>query len=125
VSCWEYLGCGYLDPGDVLLTAGVEASRRGPPTYATWSLAAGVDIYTLSRRMGTSLQMIDRTYGHLAAGADVWQLALLDGFDSGAGARMGAIWALRTKRGDVVSEKTAHLQEWSQAGSNRGPPACK
>jgi hypothetical protein len=44
-------------------------------------LAAGVDIYTLSRRMGTSLQMIDRTYGHLAAGADVWERELLDGFD--------------------------------------------
>ncbi len=24
-------------------------------TYATWSLAAGVDLFTLSRRMGTSL----------------------------------------------------------------------
>jgi integrase len=50
-------------------------------TYATWSLAAGVDIYTLARRMGTSLQMIDRTYGHLAAGADAWERELLDGFD--------------------------------------------
>jgi hypothetical protein len=40
-----------------------------------------VDIYTLARRMGTSLQMIDRTYGHLAAGADVWERELLDGFD--------------------------------------------
>jgi integrase len=37
-------------------------------TYATWSLAAGIDIFTLARRMGTSVQMIDRTYGHLAAG---------------------------------------------------------
>jgi integrase len=26
-------------------------------TYATWSLAAGVDLFTLSRRMGTSLAM--------------------------------------------------------------------
>jgi integrase len=50
-------------------------------TYATWSLAGGVDIYTLSRRMGTSLQMIDRTYGHLAAGADEWERELLDDFD--------------------------------------------
>jgi hypothetical protein len=31
--------------------------------------------------MGTSLQMIDRTYGHLAAGADEWERELLDGFD--------------------------------------------
>jgi integrase len=50
-------------------------------TYATWSLAAGVDIYTVARRMGTSLQMIDRTYGHLAAGADDYERELLDAFD--------------------------------------------
>jgi len=39
---WEYLGTGYLNPGDMFLAAGVEASvrvgrgalldfRRGPP----------------------------------------------------------------------------------------------
>ena len=44
LSVWEYLGCGYLNPGDVLLAAGVEASirvarealieeRRGPPPW--------------------------------------------------------------------------------------------
>jgi hypothetical protein len=44
LSSWEYLGCGYLTPGDVLLAAGVEASirvarealrdqRRGPPGW--------------------------------------------------------------------------------------------
>ena len=51
-------------------------------TYATWSLAAGVDIFTLARRMGTSVKMIDRTYGHLVAGADVYERELLDAFDS-------------------------------------------
>jgi integrase len=50
-------------------------------TYATWSLAAGIDIFTLSRRMGTSVAMIDRTYGHLAAGADEYERDLLDAFD--------------------------------------------
>ena len=50
-------------------------------TYATWSLAAGVDIFTLARRMGTSVKMIDRTYGHLLAGADVYERELLDAFD--------------------------------------------
>jgi integrase len=39
-------------------------------TYATWSLAAGVSLFTLSRRMGTSLAMIDATYGHLAPDAE-------------------------------------------------------
>jgi hypothetical protein len=28
LSCWEYLGSGYLNPGDALLAAGVEASIR-------------------------------------------------------------------------------------------------
>jgi integrase len=51
-------------------------------TCATWSLAAGVDIYTLARRMGTSLQMIDRTYGHPASGADDYERQLLDAFDA-------------------------------------------
>jgi integrase len=50
-------------------------------TYATWSLAAGVDLFTLSRRMGTSLAMIDATYGHLARDADERERALLDAFD--------------------------------------------
>jgi hypothetical protein len=31
--------------------------------------------------MGTSLQMIDRTYGHLAPGADEYERELLDRFD--------------------------------------------
>jgi integrase len=50
-------------------------------TYATWSLAAGIDIFTLARRMGTSVKMIDRTYGHLVAGADAYERELLDAFD--------------------------------------------
>lgn len=34
-------------------------------SYATMSLAAGVSLFSLSRRMGTSLEMIDQTCGHL------------------------------------------------------------
>ena len=51
-------------------------------TYATWSIAAGVDLYTLARRMGTSLAMIDRTYGHLAVNADVAEREKLDSWDA-------------------------------------------
>jgi integrase len=58
-------------------------------TYATWSLAAGVDIFTLARRMGTSVKMIDRTYGHLVAGADAYERELLDAFDQGESGRFG------------------------------------
>ena len=51
-------------------------------TFATWSLAAGMSIFTLSRRMGTSVQMIDATYGHLARDAEDQDRGLLDAYDS-------------------------------------------
>jgi integrase len=50
-------------------------------TYATYSIAAGVSLFALARRMGTSLEMIDKTYGHLAPDADEYELGLLDAFD--------------------------------------------
>ena len=50
-------------------------------TYATWSLRAGVSIFQLARRMGTSVAMIDATYGHLAADAGDYERALLDAWD--------------------------------------------
>jgi integrase len=65
--------------------AGVEPERRIYDlrhTYATFSLAAGVSLFTLSRRMGTSVAMIDRTYGHLASDAEEYERSLLDAFDS-------------------------------------------
>jgi integrase len=47
-----------------------EIAKRGPyhlrHTFATEALAAGVSIFELARLMGTSVKMIDRTYGHLA-----------------------------------------------------------
>jgi len=51
-------------------------------TYATFSIAAGVSLFALARRMGTSLEMIDKTYGHLAPDADEYELSLLDTFDT-------------------------------------------
>jgi len=50
-------------------------------TYATWSLAAGVSLFSLSRRMGTSVAMIDQTYGHLTPNAERVELDLLDAYD--------------------------------------------
>ena len=38
--------------------------------------------FSLSRRMGTSLDMIDRTYGHLAPDAEAVELALLNAYDA-------------------------------------------
>jgi hypothetical protein len=49
-----------------------------------WSLAAGVSLFALSRRMGTSLAMIDATYGHLAPDAEEHERELLDAYDERA-----------------------------------------
>ncbi len=66
-----------------LRAAGIEHRRIYDcrHTYATWSLAAGVSLFALSRRMGTSLAMIDATYGHLAPDAEERERDLLDAFD--------------------------------------------
>ena len=50
-------------------------------TYAAWSLAAGINTFQLARRMGTSVEMIDRTYGHLIEGSEDSERELLDNFD--------------------------------------------
>jgi hypothetical protein len=65
-------------------TDGVPAE---PPTLSTavpnWKrLAAGVSLFALSRRMGTSVEMIDRTYGHLTPDAEEYKRVLLDAFDA-------------------------------------------
>jgi integrase len=60
--------------------AGLE--RRGPYTlrhsFATEALAAGVSTFELARVMGTSIAMIDRTYGHLARDSEDSIRARLD-----------------------------------------------
>ncbi len=83
---------GYIELGKwrrvhwapALRAAGVEHRRIYDcrHTHATWSLAAGVSLFTLSRRMGTSLAIIDATYGHLAPDAEAQELALLDAWDA-------------------------------------------
>jgi integrase len=65
--------------------AGVDPPRRIYDlrhTYATTSLAAGVSLFSLARRMGTSVEMIDRTYGHLAPDAEDYERGLLDAYDA-------------------------------------------
>jgi integrase len=47
-------------------------------SFATWALAAGLSIFELARYMGTSVDMIDRTYGHLARGSEKLARAKLD-----------------------------------------------
>ena len=54
-------------------------------TYATWSLRAGMNTFAVARRMGTSIQMIELTYGHLASDSAEHERALLDAFDRRTG----------------------------------------
>lgn len=67
--------CGYLNLGSwrrddwtpAVRAAGL--AHRAPyslrHTYAALSIAAGVSLFALSRRMGTSVDQLDKTYGHL------------------------------------------------------------
>jgi len=50
-------------------------------TYASFSIAAGVSLFALARRMETSVQQIDKTYGHLLPDAVDYERGLLDRFD--------------------------------------------
>jgi integrase len=47
-------------------------------TFASNALAAGISLFDLSRFMGTSIEMINRTYGHLAEGSEQAARAKLD-----------------------------------------------
>jgi integrase len=69
--------------GPALAAAGLEhrgvyATRH---TFATWSIRAGINLFYLSRVMGTSLTQIDRTYGHLVPDSDEYVRGLLDAYD--------------------------------------------
>lgn len=52
-------------------------------TFASNALVAGVGTFELTRVMGTSLEMIERTYGHLVRGADDAFRSRLDAFAEG------------------------------------------
>jgi integrase len=74
---WPRVDTPLLSPDDrggrrnvwtpALKSAGVP--HRGPyalrHTYASFAIAAGVSLFELARFMGTSVEQIDRTYGHL------------------------------------------------------------
>jgi integrase len=58
---------------------GVYATRH---TFAAWAIAAGVQLFYLSRIMGTSVTQIDATYGHLVPDSEEYLRGLLDTYDS-------------------------------------------
>jgi integrase len=47
-------------------------------TFATFALHAGLSLFEVARYMGTSVRMIDLTYGHLVKGAEDQARAKLD-----------------------------------------------
>jgi integrase len=75
-----------------LEAAGID--KRGPyhlrHTFATEALAAGMSIFQLARVMGTSVKMIDRTYGHLAHDSEDAIGALLDARSKRSGAELAS-----------------------------------
>jgi integrase len=93
--------------GPALVAAGLEHRRIYDMrhTFATWSLAAGMSIFTLARRMGTSVQVIDATYGHLARDADDHDRDLLDAYDAKAssGHVVGTEFGDQASRGDAAA----------------------
>jgi integrase len=58
---------------------GVYACRH---TFAAWSIAAGVQLFYLSRIMGTSVTQIDASYGHLVPDSEEFLRGLLDAYDN-------------------------------------------
>ena len=74
------------------LAPDVTACRRRAPsspyacrhTFAAWSIAAGVQLFYLSRIMGTSVTQIDATYGHLVPDSEEYLRGLLDSYDVGS-----------------------------------------
>jgi integrase len=50
-------------------------------TFASFSIAAGVSLFYLARLMGTSVEMIDNTYGHLLPDSEDYLRGLLNTFD--------------------------------------------
>jgi integrase len=58
---------------------GVYATRH---TFAAWGIRAGVQLFYLSRIMGTSVEMISQTYGHLVPDSEEYLRGILDAFDA-------------------------------------------
>jgi integrase len=50
-------------------------------TFASFSIAAGVSLFYLARLMGTSVEQIDKTYGHLLPDSEDYLRGLLDAYD--------------------------------------------
>ena len=61
------------------------------PTFASFAIAAGVSLFYLARLMGSSVDRIDKTYGHLLPGSEAYLRGLLDTFDMAAGVETATV----------------------------------
>jgi integrase len=50
-------------------------------TFASFAIAAGVSLFYLARLLGTSVEQIDRTYGHMLPESEDYLRGLLDDYD--------------------------------------------
>ncbi len=51
-------------------------------TFASFSIAAGVSLFYLTRLLGSSVEQIDRNYGHMLPDTEEYLRGLLDSFDT-------------------------------------------
>jgi integrase len=62
-------------------------------TFASFAIAAGVSLFYLARLMGSSVEQIDRVYGHLLPDSEDYLRGLLDAHDTNAAeAATGGVW---------------------------------
>ena len=57
-------------------------------SFAAWSIAAGIGLFELARLMGTSVEQIDKTYGHLLPDSLERARAALEAFGHPCGHRI-------------------------------------
>jgi integrase len=74
-----------------LKAAGIEHRRVYDTrhTFASWAIAGGLQLFYLARIMGTSVQQIDQTYGHLLPDSEEYLRGLLDNYDVAVAAAEG------------------------------------
>jgi hypothetical protein len=55
---------------------------RGCDVFASFAIAAGIPTFEIARMMGTSIEQIEKTYGHLLPDAIERGRAALEAFDA-------------------------------------------
>ncbi len=85
-------------------------------SFATWALAAGLSIFELARYMGTSVEMIDRTYGHLAQGSEDAARAKLDAHSRPRTESFGPLLDHGRRRRRSFKKKTPRCAGLSRGG---------